>query len=113
MLLTPRHFKIDYLTPCVFFSLENLIAFQEQLRNGIIILNAEEDRKKLLAVIRWREANPTANVEEDFEDIVIKDFLVTEEVASNEVGKEWHHICTVVGIPQGSRQKLEENDVRT
>lgn len=72
-----------------------------------------EDWSKLLAVIKWRVANPTADVEHEFVDSDIKQFLDDQGNSSPSVDKQWDYICGVVGIPQGSREKLERQGVQT
>lgn len=87
-------------------SLSALTEAREQIAQGCVDLSSHH-KSKLLAVINWRVANPDVEVERSFVESSI------EEISSSTIDKEWNHICNIVGIPQGSRQKLEEEGVKT
>ena len=89
-----------------------MVEAKDRLTKGLIGLRTE-DLPKLLAVIKWRVANPTADVENDFVESDMEQFLVDEGIPSPPVDKQWDHICMIVGIPQGSREKLEKQGVQT
>jgi hypothetical protein len=65
-----------------------------------------DDKSKLLAFIQWRIANPDVGINDDVVESAIEKYM-SEEVLSPTVDKEWNHICLTVGIPNGSRKKLE------
>lgn len=87
-------------------SIQDLIEAREELTLGSTTGLRVDDKSKLLAFIQWRIANPDVGINDDVVESAIEKYM-SEEVLSPTVDKEWNHICLTVGIPNGSRKKLE------